>query len=329
MRIPGRTTLRRLARPIAATLRPGGLILGYHRIASTSWDPLGLCIHPSHFRQHLEILIKLYSPVPLSFLIANLCQGKSVRNMVALTFDDAYQDFFENAKPTLDQLGVPATIFVATGYIGRSYWWDEVVDRLRPDKATTPKLELFWDKAGKARRYAGLTSRRRAARAAQEICRQLGTRSEPDRAAVMEQIRGVRGGAEKLPRVMAENQILELAESPGVEIACHSVSHPMLASLDVRAQREEIENGRRHLEAITGVESVAGFSYPNGSYSELTRQLVAKLGYDYACASQPGVVRHGQHLYSLPRIWAPDVGRRRFQCWLSSWRGARRMPRSS
>ena len=37
--------------------------------------------------------------------------------VLAVTFDDAYRSVLDHAKPVLDRLGIPATIFAPTGYI--------------------------------------------------------------------------------------------------------------------------------------------------------------------------------------------------------------------
>ena len=47
---------------------------------------------------------------------------------VALTFDDGYRDNLTNAKPLLIEHEVPASILIATGYVGQTgeFWWDEL-----------------------------------------------------------------------------------------------------------------------------------------------------------------------------------------------------------
>ena len=42
---------------------------------------------------------------------------------VLLTFDDAYADFYEDAFPTLQRHGFPATLYVPTAYVGGTCSW--------------------------------------------------------------------------------------------------------------------------------------------------------------------------------------------------------------
>lgn len=45
------------------------------------------------------------------------------RLSVAITFDDAYQSFVDNALPELTTRGIPAVVFVPTGYLGSAAGW--------------------------------------------------------------------------------------------------------------------------------------------------------------------------------------------------------------
>jgi peptidoglycan/xylan/chitin deacetylase (PgdA/CDA1 family) len=54
---------------------------------------------------------------------------------VALTFDDAFQNFRENAVPVLRKYGFPATVFVVTGFCGRNNGW--------PSQPAVPRVPLL------------------------------------------------------------------------------------------------------------------------------------------------------------------------------------------
>jgi peptidoglycan/xylan/chitin deacetylase (PgdA/CDA1 family) len=43
---------------------------------------------------------------------------------VAVTFDDAYRNFFEVALPVLERKGIPVTLFVPSGRLGGAITWD-------------------------------------------------------------------------------------------------------------------------------------------------------------------------------------------------------------
>lgn len=94
------------------------LILNYHSI----WDapvPLaaGIDLSPARFQQHLEHLVACGRRlVHLDELLADDAPG------VAVTFDDGYLDNLTAALPLLDRFQVPATVFVATDMLGKS--WD-------------------------------------------------------------------------------------------------------------------------------------------------------------------------------------------------------------
>jgi peptidoglycan/xylan/chitin deacetylase (PgdA/CDA1 family) len=317
--------MKGLARPIMTTIRPGALILGYHRVAETNWDPYRLCIHPANFLQHLQILMSRFKPVSLRTLAENLREGKDVRDMAAITFDDGYRDFIDNAMPELNRLGIPATVFVTTGFIGQPFWWDEIAQLVHPDTLESSELELAWNDSTNKLIFRGMRDRARAAHATREICRVFRHSSDGVREDLMKQIRAWRGAKDGLrvpSRVLSEDELRGLSKYSGkIEIASHTVTHPMLAGLKLDQQRQEITASRACLENLTDRLSVTGFSYPNGSFSQQTCQLLADLGFEYGCTSKQGVLRQGSDPYRLPRIWSPNWGKHGFWAWLSTWRG--------
>lgn len=86
------------------------LVLCYHGV-SARW-PEG--ISPARLRAHVEELLAR-GHRPVSFSDAVLASSGRV---FAVTFDDGYRSVVERAFPVLDELGVTATVFVPTDYIG-------------------------------------------------------------------------------------------------------------------------------------------------------------------------------------------------------------------
>ncbi len=96
---------------------PGGLlILAYHLVGAQADCAVDL---PSvTFRRQLQELKVHRRAVLLDDAMKALASGSPIREgMVAVTFDDAYGNFYEVAWPILLELGVPATLFVPVGFL--------------------------------------------------------------------------------------------------------------------------------------------------------------------------------------------------------------------
>ncbi len=102
-------------------------ILTYHRIAADGPADLSpYRVSPETFERHLAFLRRYgYSTIGLDDAAKFNCDAdpRMPGKWVALTFDDAYQDFAELAWPLLQRYGFTATIFVPTDHVaGRAEW---------------------------------------------------------------------------------------------------------------------------------------------------------------------------------------------------------------
>jgi peptidoglycan/xylan/chitin deacetylase (PgdA/CDA1 family) len=99
--------------------RPG--ILTYHRVSPVirGLPPPTHNVPPDRFRQHLTgLLDRGFTIRPLRELLRRNASGEPLPpQTMALTFDDGFQSNYTEAFPVLRELRVPATIFVATGYL--------------------------------------------------------------------------------------------------------------------------------------------------------------------------------------------------------------------
>lgn len=94
-----------------------GVILQYHHVADDT--PPSTSISPAVFKRQMQFLQSNgFTVWPLDRLVGRLQQGKAVPDgVVAITFDDAYEDIHSQAAPVLKRLGFPFTVFVSTLFV--------------------------------------------------------------------------------------------------------------------------------------------------------------------------------------------------------------------
>jgi peptidoglycan/xylan/chitin deacetylase (PgdA/CDA1 family) len=104
----------RRGRPLKRGRDGRSLVLAYHAV-SERW-PSQLAISPGRLREQLELLLRR-GYVGATF--ADVVRGEVGAKTVAVTFDDGFRSVHRHALPVLSELGLPATVFVPTGPMGR------------------------------------------------------------------------------------------------------------------------------------------------------------------------------------------------------------------
>src|SRR3990167_9159753 len=102
---------------------------------------------------------------------------------------------------------------------------------------------------------------------------------------------------------MNKKQVQAMAEE-GYEFGSHSVDHDDLVRIqysgDYTRVSDEIYHSKDKLEAAIEQEIIS-FSYPNGSYTSFTRQLVIEAGDQAAVSVNSGRIQNENLMYSLRR----------------------------
>lgn len=309
-----------------------GLILVYHAVADPPEDPFKLAVARARFAAHLEIISALYQPLRLAELVRGLVDHELPRGAIAVTFDDGYANNLTAALPELTQHGVPATVFVVTGYTGseQEFWWDELERLLamasHPGPRRMLEVSINGDSLSCDVGHRSLALRR--------LWRWLHRREQHEIDSVLAQVRAWAGVGEPLPprethRPMTVSELQSIHASGLVELAPHTRSHPVLAARTASAQREEVQGSRRDLQEWLGG-TAAGFAYPYGNpahdYSRATVQIVRELGFDHAVGTSYGVATPSSPRYELPRFFVGDLPAEEFERWLDT-RLARRSVR--
>ena len=288
-------------------------ILIYHRVLARP-DPLFPGeVDRALFERQLRLLKRFYTVLPLPVALQRLQDGSLPQRAACITFDDGYADNAEHALPLLQQHGLHATFFIATGYLnGGQMWNDRVIDAVRQAPGATLDLR---DLGLDCLPLASLAQRRAAI---EHVLGKLKYLPFEQRQRLAVDIRRRAGGAMRTmaPAMLTTFQLQRL-HAAGMGIGAHTVSHPILAALSDRAARNDIANGKRELEQLLQA-PVTLFAYPNGKagrdYGPAHVAIVKSLGFTAALATDWGVARPGAglDLFQLPRFTPWDKGRLAF-----------------
>jgi peptidoglycan/xylan/chitin deacetylase (PgdA/CDA1 family) len=107
-------------------LRKAAVIVAFHRVHEAAAPDDSLSVNVEMFERHCRFFARHFRVVRLADIVEKLERGQPFRRELAITFDDGYRDNFEHASPVLEKLGLPATFFVVTKWMGTSLvpWWD-------------------------------------------------------------------------------------------------------------------------------------------------------------------------------------------------------------
>lgn len=296
------------------TLSPAGSkarlsVLIFHRVLAAR-DPL----YPSEptveeFEAKLRWVKEHFNVLALSEAVRGLKLGRLPDRPLSITFDDGYADNYHLALPILCQLGLPATFFIASGYLdGGCMFNDAVREAVR--QATGPELDLSDLQLG---RHTIATDEDRCG-IADEILFKVRYLRPAEREATGERLARRVGAHVPRDLMMTSEQVAAMSKQ-GMEIGGHTVSHPALTSVDISIARQEIERGCTRLRDVVG-ERIALFAYPIGlprrDYSTAHVRLVRELGFEGAVSTAWGTSGLGADPFQIPRFTPWDCGRCRF-----------------
>ncbi len=258
-------------------------------------------------------LARWFNVIPLDDAIFRMREGRLPARAACITFDDGYADNHDVALPILQRHQLPATFFIATGFLdGGRMFNDGLVELVR----RSPLTELSTAELGLALPatlpLGGAAVRRAAATA---LIGAIKYRPADERLALVEALRD-RAAVPTLPDdlMMRAEQVRALHRA-GMGIGAHTVTHPILARLTDTAARDEVARGKATLESTIGA-PVTLFAYPNGrpqsDYHAGSVQVVRELGFAAAVSTAWGHADAGTDPFQLPRFTPWDLPSFRF-----------------
>jgi peptidoglycan/xylan/chitin deacetylase (PgdA/CDA1 family) len=297
----------------AVDRRPGLSILLFHRVLAER-DPFRPGdLTATEFDGIVDVLARTFAVLPLDEAVTRLEANALPRGALAVTFDDGYRDNLDVAAPILAAHGVPATVFVSTGFLEGGWMFnDRVIEACKVTRCTSAPFPSL---RAEPLDLSTVDARVAAAHAIHDNAKYLEFDARLAAVADFEDRLGVRPGHGPM---LDEDGIRRLRAS-GVSIGAHTVDHPILANLDDSAARAQIHRSRERLSDILR-EPVTQFAYPNGQpgrdYGQAHVAMVKEAGFRCAVSTAPCTARPGMDRYELPRFTPWDK---------SGWRFAARL----
>ncbi|MDA8079484.1 MAG: polysaccharide deacetylase family protein [Nitrospiraceae bacterium] len=102
------------------------MVLMYHNICVPPQDAglRSLYVTPRMFRYQMWYLRAAGFRVAPLEVVADFAEAGGTEKIIALTFDDGFEDFFHNAYPVLREYGYPSTVFIVSDRVGGENRWD-------------------------------------------------------------------------------------------------------------------------------------------------------------------------------------------------------------
>ncbi len=292
-------------------MKNSAVIFMYHRVLPKELTqgmevPVqpGMYVTPASLRLHLSYLQGHFVLISLAELVRRLQVGEDLSRCAVITFDDGWLDNYLYAFPILQEFKVPATIFLASGFIGTSRWfWPEEicwavlsVHRKNVDILLLPDaLSNIMERKS----YMNLEVEERIDR----IVAEMKSWDEPRRLSVAKSCAQLRKKkTEESERLLMNwEEVREMLQSGLVSFGSHTVSHALLDSIPPAQVQQELTECAVQIYHNTGV-SAEYFAYPNGNYNPLVLSMLSSFGIRAAVTTKCGLVNGGTSLLELPRI---------------------------
>lgn len=312
------------------------LIVMYHGILPERrpWDHW--CQIPAdEFRWQITHLKRHYEVLPLSEIVDRRFSDRPLPpKCAAITFDDGLRNNFEVAFPILRELNVPATMYLATGYIDTDalLWQDRLFAEIQSFDSMDLDLSSHhlghhqWDNSNTRRRVFDT------------LLADLKKLPVEDKDRILADIcRQTENAVLKNPtrhdfQLMSWDNASEMLDSGLIEIGPHTVNHELLSRLTDDHVHSEIVNSHSAILENLGTSSPT-FAFPNGTKSDYDHRVFAALnecGIPAAVTTVSGLNRPSQSTLELKRVGiGSDTERWQFRAEVSGMMDCLRQLRSS
>jgi len=279
--------------------KTGNAILNYHRICpdnDMSKPNNELVVSASKFKEQLIFLKKNYNLVSLDNL---LDFEKNNKFNISITFDDGYKDNLSYALPILNELNVPATIYVITKFFENDFsiWWCELQDYIWQN---SENIKFTYNEKKYDFSIKNNIEKSKCFEKLKKIIKGL---NKIEQEIFLKTITKTKTRKQFKNEFLSKEDLKILSSNSLITIGAHTHNHLSLKNLSREECTNEIETSKKVLENLTSLK-VNHFSYPYGTKDDVGNrefEIVKGLGFKSAVTTSVGRLSK-KNLFNLPRI---------------------------
>ncbi|MEA3335017.1 MAG: polysaccharide deacetylase family protein [Chloroflexota bacterium] len=260
-------------------------VVTFHQVPSATW-----------FRNTLQTIGRLFRFANVDEVDAFLHGDHPLRSSCLVSFDDGDRSFRDVALPVLQELSIPALLFVSPAILAANsgYWFQELGElRRRLDAATirrtmAEQLDI---------RYDAVTGF-----AINSLAKQMPL---ADLRQVIEALQGQSTVTGSTTDNLSLDEVRDLSQLDLITIGAHTMHHAILRNESREIATREIDDSIDTLAELTG-QPIRTFAYPNGvpgvDFSDREQRALREKGVTLAFATHSGFLGPKTDPLAIPRI---------------------------
>lgn len=289
-------------------LEDKAFILMYHRVlcedcSRDTYIQPGMFVTCKSFERQVSFLSERYQILLLEELIEKINRNEKIGGCCAITFDDGWMDNYTNAFPVLKKYQAPATIFLATAFIGTSrlFWPEEICWHLERQSPVGQATANCSSPVLRFRREVENYPSDNRDFFLNKVIEVFKGYSPDDRNSVLEYFRGMGRFPYPLRQMLSWEEADEMSKSGLIAFGAHTAEHEILDQLPISKVKGEISRSKEDIEQKLGV-SVTTFAYPNGNSNENIQEILQECKFVGAVTTRKGFLGRHTQLLEIPRI---------------------------
>lgn len=238
-------------------------VLCYHRVNSLEKDINSLAVSCANFKKHMQWIKNNYE------ILRFEDDWRTIKkDAVVVSFDDGYKDFIENAIPILEDMEIPATVFITTmeNQNVKMMWWDELEylifhKNLHEFTLNDYEFRYSWKLDTLEDRCDCYNSLHFLIKSAIDVGRRMKWMDQ-----LWDSIGENKCDLQEY-KMMDREDISYIDRHPLITIGGHTCSHPDLKNQSLDVRKKEIEDSIKYVNSIVK-DKIQVFAFPFGKYPE-------------------------------------------------------------